>query len=91
MTWRVAFHHTHAYPGCRVTIIDRGDGAFAAAEFSDGVVVAATATPLGPDELLVRLAGYRTARGTAIAAKAWVLRRVSGDGWKVAARAAAED
>ena len=83
---RIAFHHTHVYPGCRATLEGGPADATGEAEFSDGVVVPATATPLGPDELRVQVAGYRTARGTAIAAKDWLLRRVGGAGWKVVRR-----
>ncbi len=84
---RIAFHHTHVYPGCRVTVAGEAGGAFAEAELSDGVVVPATAAALGPDELLVKLAAHRTARGTAIVAKDWILRRVGGEAWKVVRRA----
>ncbi|HMU51855.1 MAG TPA: hypothetical protein PKA13_18920 [Geminicoccaceae bacterium] len=84
---RIAFHDTHVYPGCRATLDGEPDGEPGEAEFSDGVIVAAAATPLGPDELLVKLAAHRTARGTAIVAKDWILRRIGGEAWKVVRRA----
>jgi hypothetical protein len=85
---RIAFHHTHAYPGCRATVRDDpvSSGGPAEAEFSDGPVVAATFARLEAGELLVRIAAYRTARGTRIPAKGWILRHVAGDGWKVITR-----
>lgn len=88
---RIAFHDTHVYPGCGATIADEVGQSFgqAEAEFTDGPLIGAGFARLGTDELLVRIAAYRTARGTAIPAKGWVLRRISGDAWKVAARAAA--
>ena len=88
---RIAFHDTHAYPGCRATTSDdpASSSGRAEAEFSDGPVVAASFARLESGELLVRIAAYRTARGTTIPAKRWILRHVAGDRWKVASRAAA--
>ena len=83
---RIAFHHSHAYPGCRATVAGEPKGGLAEAEFSDGPVVRAAVAPWAPGELLVKLDGYRTSRGTAIGARAWILRRVADDAWKVVAR-----
>lgn len=61
-------HHTHLYPGARGQFIGpAGDGP-ARVEFSDGTVVLGQ---LGPGCLIVP--AYRTAAGTAIAAKRWQL------------------
>jgi hypothetical protein len=87
---RLSFHHTHAYPGCRVTIADENDDSVRIeAEFSDGALPGVSVDRLGADELSVEIDAYRTARGTAIPAKRWILRRIAGDSWKVARRATA--
>lgn len=79
-------HHTHAFPGCRVSIDgDQSDaGGDATVEFSDGTVTTGSHVADGPG-IILSISPYRTARGTTIPEKRWQLRR-SGDGWKVSAR-----
>ncbi len=88
---RIAFHHTHVYPGCRASLADDAGGSAGPAEiaFADGAVATGSFARAGPDELRLVLPAHVTARGTAIAAKAWILRRVADDAWKVAARSPA--
>lgn len=87
---RIVFHHAHAYPGCRATVADAADSAAVEAEFSDGARPVARVVRAGTDEMTVEIAAYGTARGAAIPAKRWILRRVAGDGWKVVRRAQAQ-
>ncbi|KFI33571.1 hypothetical protein CG51_09040 [Haematobacter missouriensis] len=76
------FADSHAYPGCRVGLAEAGGDTLA--EFSDGSTAPVVAERQGTG-WDIRIAPYRTARGTAIAAANWRLSRV-GDGWKVTAR-----
>lgn len=80
-----SFHHTHAFPGCRVSIEgDRSDAAAdATVEFSDGSIARGSHVGDGPD-IILSVWPYRTVRGTDIPAKRWRLAR-TGDGWKVTA------
>jgi|UPI0004B6086B hypothetical protein len=80
----LSFADTHSYPGCRVII--RADGAVGQevfAEFSDGVTVPSVLEQAGPDEIVVRIGPHKTARGTSIKEKVWILKRNSGHEWKV--------
>lgn len=82
----IRFHDTHAYPGCAATIIDAhaADGlTIATVEFSDGVHSTARVVTEEDGRLHVSIAPYRTARGTAVAAKDWELARRSDGNWKV--------
>ena len=89
---RLSFHHTHAYPGCRLTIADEDqDSGPIEAEFSDGTLPGARLARREPEEMLVEVDAYRTVRGTAIPAKQWILRHIAGNTWKVARRAGEKD
>lgn len=84
----INFHDTHVYPGCLATMSTVPAGvAPAVAEFSDGATAGAEIERLSPDELLIRIEPYTTARHTRISAKSW---RLSYDGdrelWKVVAK-----
>jgi len=84
---RFSFHHTHAYPGCGVTVEEDGIEPGALVDFVDGAVCAGRYAyrPSGEIELVVE--PYVTARGTAIARKRWLLKSSGGAReWKVAAR-----
>lgn len=76
------FADSHIYPGCRATLAEAGGDTLA--EFSDGSTAPATAERQGAD-WVVRIAPYRTARGTGIPGKGWRLSPADG-GWKVKAR-----
>lgn len=76
------FADSHAYPGCRVTLAEAGGDTLA--EFSDGSTAPAMAERQGAG-WDIRIAAYRTARGTAITARNWRL-SPAGDGWTVTAR-----
>ncbi len=70
----ISFHDTHLYPGCLVTISAIPPGVTpVVAEFSDGSRATAESERLGPDEILVRIDAYTTARRTWIPAKSWRL------------------
>lgn len=87
---RIALHHTHAYPGCRATVTDTADATAVEAEFSDGVRVPAHVLHAAAGAMTVAIDACRTARGTAIPARRWLLRRVAGEDWKVVRRAEAQ-
>lgn len=88
---RFEFSHKHAYPGCRLRVTEPSEGADDAAglvEFSDGVVVPARFVRRA-DAITLHVAPYRTARGTHIVAKSWLLQPDGpGDRWRVRKRLA---
>ncbi|RJL19201.1 hypothetical protein [Paracoccus siganidrum] len=77
---------SHAYPGCRADL--PGDppaaGTDVVLSFADGIEAPGRLSPTAEGLRLV-IASYRTAAGTPIAPKAWLLRRDDA-GWKIAAR-----
>ncbi|MFT3750232.1 MAG: hypothetical protein QM768_18085 [Agriterribacter sp.] len=86
---RISFHDTHVYPGCSAIIFFRiaSDGTTVpvSVEFSDGSNATAEVEQVYPDEMLIRIDAYATARGTSIPGKTWRLRYdKSLDLWKVA-------
>lgn len=88
---RISFHDTHVYPGCTAIIFFRiaqdGTTMPAVAEFTDGVTVMTEVERVSPDEVLVRIDAYTTARGTRIPEKTWRLKYEDvPDLWKVAAK-----
>jgi ferredoxin-fold anticodon binding domain-containing protein len=89
VTMLLSFADTHSYPGCRVIV--RPDGAVgqeeAFVEFSDGVTVLSVLEQVGPKEIVLRIGPYRTARGTSIKEKVWILKRSSEQEWQVARKA----
>jgi hypothetical protein len=89
VTMLLSFADTHSYPGCRVIV--REDGAMGQeevfVEFSDGVIVPAVLEQVGPQEIVLRIGPYRTARGTGIEEKVWILKRSSEQDWRVARKA----
>lgn len=79
------------YPGCSAiiffNIVPDGTTVQAIAEFSDGAVAPATVEQVNPDEVLIRIDAYETARRTRIPGKAWRLRYDNAqDLWKVVAK-----
>lgn len=84
---RFQLSHTHAYPGCRVTIAEEDVGDENLVEFSDGVIAACRHRRDGPLNVLT-IAAYRTSRGTEIGEKSWILLpdTTKGD-WKIKAQA----
>jgi len=86
---RFEFSHTHAYPGCKVVVSEASQDANADAcivEFSDGVVVPNASPPDG-ETIVLHILPYRTARGTRINTKSWLLQPDGPDGrWRVQRR-----
>ncbi len=93
--WRLAAASTHLYPGASVVTRDGHDaphrGSILAIEFDDGAVTSGTVKEATATAVVVEVAPYRTARGTAIARKVWTLGRESAASaaWKVTAKGAA--
>jgi hypothetical protein len=89
VTMLLSFADTHSYPGCRVIV--RADGAVGQeavfVEFSDGVTVLAVLEQVSPQEIVLRIGPYRTARRTSIKEKVWILKRSSEQEWQVARKA----
>lgn len=84
---RFQLSHTHAYPGCRVTIAEEDVGDENLVEFSDGVLVPCRHRRDGPG-IVLTIAAYRTSRGTKIDRKSWILAADAAKGdWKIKARA----
>lgn len=84
---RFQLAHTHAYPGCRVKIAEADVGDENVVEFSDGVIVACRHVREGTG-IVLTIAAYTTARGTAIGEKSWILLPDPAKGdWKIKARA----
>lgn len=83
---RFEFGHTHAYPGCKVRVPDAPENAGDPAclvEFSDGVTVNGRWRP-SDTGLVVHIPAHRTARGTRIDGKTWLLQPDAGQGrWRV--------
>ena len=87
--WDLRFQlsDTHAYPGCRVKITEEDIADENVVEFSDGVVVAGRGIRKG-DMIVLTVGKYRTARGTEVGEKIWVLLPdVAKDSWKIKAKA----
>lgn len=83
---RFQLAHTHAYPGCHVTIAEEGLGDEELAEFSDGVIVACRHRREG-DAIVLTIPPHRTARGTDIDEKSWkLLPEATAGGYKIASR-----
>lgn len=83
---RFQLAHTHAYPGCRVKIAEADVEDENLVEFTDGVVV--TCRHRREDSRIVlTIAAHRTARGTAIGEKSWILLPDTAKGdWKIKAK-----
>ncbi len=79
---RFVFPHSHAFPGGRVELDDDGkSGPECLAEFGDGVTVIATCRFEG-ETILVDVPTYRTARGTQVAARSWLLAKGRDGVWR---------
>ena len=84
---RFQLSHTHAYPGCRVTIAEEKVDDENLVEFSDGVIVPCRHRRDG-SLIVLTIAAYRTSRGTRIGEKSWILLPDTARGdWKIKARA----
>jgi hypothetical protein len=91
--WRFEASNTHLYPGARLQLTET-DGWPAVADavqvcFADCGVASGHVAAIDGPRLCLDLQGYRTARGTAVAPKRWILESGLPDacGWRVAARA----
>jgi hypothetical protein len=95
-TWQLHASHSHLYPGARLRVQERpaapvrphwqaGDRVLV--EFADQAVSAGAVRAVQDDAVELSLRAYRTAKGTAIADKAWRLQWVPGEpGLRVTAR-----
>lgn len=84
---RFQLAHTHAYPGCRVTLAEADNADESLVEFSDGVVVPCRYRREDA-AIVLTIAPYTTARGTKIGEKSWMLcLDAATGGWKIKARA----
>ncbi len=79
---RFAFPHSHAFRGGRVLVEDDGgEGPGGLVEFGDGVTVIAQWRPAG-DAIRLGIPAYRTAKGTEVAAREWILARRKDGTWR---------
>ncbi|MFT4001196.1 MAG: hypothetical protein QM684_13225 [Rhizobium sp.] len=86
---RFEIANTHAYPGCRVRLADEDNADEIVAQFSDGTIAGARYSRDGSATIRLTISPYRTARGTDIAEKSWILTPdPKGGGWKIKARSA---
>lgn len=86
--------HTHLYPGARLRAATAAlrRGSRVHIEFSDLASAAALIETAGAARATLAVDAYRTARGTVIAAKRWLLERpVGSDTWRVRARVPEQD
>lgn len=72
---RCHVHHTHLYPGARLTVMDGPLAAEGAVilEFSDGAGSVGQCQRLTDGAVALRVAPYRTLAGTQLPAKHWRL------------------
>ncbi|MCW0001055.1 hypothetical protein OE766_22755 [Pararhizobium sp. YC-54] len=78
--------NSHAYPGCpAVTNAALQDGP-AHVEFGDGVVAGGQIERLDERRIALAIDAYETRKGTAIAAKSWLLENKGGDRWHITRR-----
>lgn len=83
---RFEFMHTHAYPGCRVRLMDENVETEVVVMFSDGIVTQGKYERRA-ESILLTISSYETARGTKIAEKVWILRPDAEQGnWKISSR-----
>lgn len=83
---RFEIANTHAYPGCKVQIVDEGNTGEIVAQFSDGTITQASYS-LNGTSIRLTIHPYTTARGTDIGLKSWRLSADSSSrGWKVKAQ-----
>lgn len=75
---RINFQDTHVYPGCLALfsfkVAPNNTTMVATAEFSDGTVADAEVEQVSTGEVIVRIDGYTTTRGTNIPQKTWRLK-----------------
>lgn len=88
---KIIFYDTHVFPGCLAEIsfkLDKNNVINTAIiEFSDGVISNAEVEYKGPEELLLNIYPYTTARGSAIAKKSWYMRLITDQNiWKVVSK-----
>ncbi|MGC3985798.1 MAG: hypothetical protein QM777_14380 [Pseudorhodoferax sp.] len=77
MLWRFSANDTHLYPGTVLRCLDvpgksrlsAGDGLLV--EFSDGIIAGARLLQAEPNAAVLQMPGYRTQRGTTVAARTW--------------------
>lgn len=78
---RFMFPHSHAFPGGRVVVEEDPEaGPACLVEFADGITVIAEWHAAG-DAIHLSIPAYRTAKGTQVAARNWLLVQRRG-GWR---------
>ena len=77
---------SHAYPGAVAIIDGEAREGPVHVEFADGIVTEAHLKPLDGERIRLNVAAYNTAKGSAIAAKVWILEPDVGQCWKVRRR-----
>ncbi len=84
----VRAHGSHLYPGAQVTLEGRVPemAAPCLVEFADGAVAAGSLAPGDAAGAILETAPYRTAAGTAIPEKRWLLAPGPADEWRVVRR-----
>ena len=86
---RFEIGHTHAYPGCGVRVPEppgHAENADCLVEFSDGVAVPGSYV-VQAEAIVLHVPAYRTARGTRVVAKSWLLQPDGTPGrWRVRMR-----
>ncbi|UFM64956.1 hypothetical protein LOS78_14900 [Paracoccus sp. MA] len=85
---QIFLQDSHAYPGCRARLpADPPAGEIDVVLcFADGIEAPGRLAP-SADGLRLEIASYRTAAGTSIPRKTWLLRQDDA-GWKITARCA---
>lgn len=87
----IYFNDSHVYPGCIARIsfgISRGmNTKIVLAEFNDGTIADAEIAIIDPAEIMITISSYKTAKGSSILQKSWLLKYDNIiDSWKVASK-----
>jgi hypothetical protein len=67
---------SHAYPGCLVLTDQDVIAGPTHVQFGDGIVVEARIDSMSPEQIVLTINSYVTARGTAVGEKSWLLQSV---------------
>ena len=83
---RFRFSYSHAFHGARLTIEDDGDaGPTGIVDFGDGTSAIAEYTKLSEMRFRLSIPSYRTARGSVVKARTWLVAKSSDHEWRVEA------
>lgn len=79
---RFFFSQSHAFPGGRVAVEETGAAAGTCiVEFGDGVTVIGEWHP-ADGGIRLDIPSYRTAKGTAVTARSWLLQQTGDGSWR---------